>query len=141
MIHFNKLALNWKVFLRHWHGEILQGLAFDARAKMTTDYALPKNGSAGTQDVPSSVENHPTEVSVGKQYISFGAEGHTTTFTSNGDTTDETSTLKTIPRRTNSCTSASSQQRVTEWMRQNENLSDDTFDPGPPPLLPKPQVM
>ena len=65
--------------------------------------------------------------------------------TLNDDTCDdESNIIKSTPKRTNSCTSTSSQQRVAEWMQQNDNLSEDvslpTFDRGPPPVFPKPQV-
>jgi hypothetical protein len=65
--------------------------------------------------------------------------------TLNDSTCDEENSATRVPKRSNSCTSTSSQQRVAEWMQHNDNLSEDvslpTFDPGPPPVFPKPQVI
>ncbi|XP_071166727.1 chitin synthase chs-2-like [Mytilus edulis] len=114
-----------KIFLRHWHGRILQDLVSEARTKMieATGGAINDTAIAETEYIACS-----------------NTDGDDTV---HEDTCDENSTSKTTPKRSNSCTSTSSQQRVAEWMQQNDNISEDVslpmFEPGPPPVFPKPQ--
>ncbi|XP_076101725.1 chitin synthase chs-2-like [Mytilus galloprovincialis] len=114
-----------KIFLRHWHGRILQDLVSEARTKMieATGGVINDTAIAETEYIACS-----------------NTDGDDTV---HEDTCDENSTSKTTPKRSNSCTSTSSQQRVAEWMQQNDNISEDVslpmFEPGPPPVFPKPQ--